>query len=185
MSGQTPSQTVGPYFAYGLAAQQYHFPGVQVADGTIASEGTAGRIRVLGNVYDGAGAPIRDALIEVWQADAVGRYGAEGFKGFGRCGTGTHPDACFEFATIKPGRNGAAAPFITLLVFMRGLLSHVFTRAYFDDEAAANAADPVLNQVPAERRASLIAFLQKGEGLPTYRFDIRMQGERETVFFDV
>ena len=185
MSGQTPSQTVGPYFAYGLAAQQYHYPGVQVADATIGPEGTAGRIRVLGNVYDGAGAAIRDALIEVWQADAAGLYGAEGFKGFGRCGTGTHPDGCFGFETIKPGRDGAAAPFLTLAVFMRGLLSHVFTRAYFDDEAAANAADPVLAETPASRRATLIAVRQKDAGLPTYRFDIHMQGERETVFFDV
>jgi len=185
MSGQTPSQTVGPYFAYGLAARQYHFPNGQVADGVIARDDSIGRIRVIGAVYDGAGAPIPDALIEVWQADAAGRYGAPGFGGFGRCGTGTHPQALFAFETIKPGRAGAAAPFLSLVVFMRGLLSHVFTRAYFDDEMAANAADPALSQVPAQRRATLIAKRQAGEGLPTYRFDIHMQGDGETVFFDV
>lgn len=193
-SKQTPSQTVGPYFAYGLTAEQYGYPHTQIASGRMADEATAGeRIRLIGRVLDGAGVAIPDAMIEVWQADAAGRYpdarGAKGnaaFTGFGRQGTGTDPDNRFVFDTVKPGRVDAdQAPHLTLIVFMRGLLSHAYTRAYFSDEAAANATDPVLAAVPAERRATLIAERVEGASPPTYRFDIHMQGDRETVFFDV
>jgi protocatechuate 3,4-dioxygenase alpha subunit len=140
-------------------------------------------------VLDGAGAPIPDAMIEVWQADAMGRYAGAAdfadpgaFHGFGRIGTGASPDASFTIETIKPGAHGAEAPHLNLIVFMRGLLLHAFTRIYFSDEAAANAACPVLALVPPERRGTLIAQREK-DGL--YRFDIHMQGEDETVFFDV
>jgi protocatechuate 3,4-dioxygenase alpha subunit len=182
---QTPSQTVGPYFAYGLAARQYHYPIGQVADGAMAPEEAKARIRITGRVFDGAGEIVPDALIEFWQADAEGRYGGPDFLGFGRQGTGTDARGRFVFDTIKPGAAAGSAPFITLVVFMRGLLSHVYTRLYFSDETSANAADPVLATVPAERRGTLIARLEETANGIAYRFDIRMQGKNETVFFDL
>lgn len=195
MPGQTPSQTVGPFFAYGLAPQQYGHPMKSVATGDIVDETVAGeRIRIVGQVLDGEGAPIADALVEIWQADAQGRYahpadrrGANtGFRGFGRQGTGTDPHNRFIFDTVKPGAvDGEQAPHISVIVFMRGLLSHAYTRLYFADETQANARDPVLASVPQERRATLIAERQEGAAGAVYRFDIRMQGEAETVFFDV
>jgi protocatechuate 3,4-dioxygenase alpha subunit len=185
MSGQTPSQTVGPYFAYGLAAQQYHYPHGQIVDGEIVGEGADRRIRIVGRVLDGRDEPIPDALIEFWQADSEGRYGAEGFSGFGRQGTGTDPNGRFVFDTIKPGAAEGAAPFVTIVVLMRGLLSHVYTRLYFADEEAANAADPALATVPEERRRTLLASRETSDGRVQYRFDIHMQGENETVFFDL
>jgi protocatechuate 3,4-dioxygenase alpha subunit len=185
MSGQTPSQTVGPYFAYGLAAQQYHYPLGQIADGAIAIESDKRRVRIVGRVIDGAGAPIPDALIEFWQADGEGRYGGPEFRGFGRQGTGTDAEGRFVFDTIKPGAAAGAAPFVTIVVLMRGLLSHVYTRLYFSDEEAANAADPVLSTVPAERRKTLIAARDTTANGSQYRFDIHMQGAEETVFFDL
>jgi protocatechuate 3,4-dioxygenase alpha subunit len=185
MSGQTPSQTVGPYFAYGLAAQQYHYPHGQIIDGEIAGEGVEDRIRIVGRVLDGRGEPIPDALIEFWHADRRGRYGGEGFRGFGRQGTGTDREGRFVFDTIKPGAAAGAAPFVTIVVFMRGLLTHVYTRLYFSDEEAANAGDPVLATVPAARRRTLIASREtRAEGV-VHRFDIHMQGDDETVFFDL
>lgn len=195
---QTPSQTVGPYFAYGLTAQQYHYPYSQVAGSQLVKGKVKGeRIRITGQVFDGLGAVVDDAMIEIWQANAAGRFNHpldnradrpldEGFLGFGRCGTGTSTDLSFSFDTVKPGaaQNGHA-PFITVVVFLRGLLSHAYTRVYFADEAAANEADPVLNQVPAERRQTLIAQRKEtGTGVE-YRFDIHMQGDQETVFFEI
>ncbi len=196
---QTPSQTVGPYFAYGLVPTQYGYGTghslPSLFDGRIAEDGAKGQpILVVGRVFDGAGEPIPDALIEVLQADADGRYAtsrdaavAGGFRGFGRFGTGTDPTLQFRFETVKPGatRDGQA-PHLNVIVLMRGLLVHAFTRIYFEDEAAANAADAVLKSVPAKRRATLIAK-RDGEqgGRPVYRLDIRMQGADETVFFDV
>jgi protocatechuate 3,4-dioxygenase alpha subunit len=187
---QTPSQTVGPYFAYGLTPQQYGYPLTSIASGAMRQADTEGeRIRIEGRVFDGAGAAVSDAMIELWQADSQGRYahptdprGSNArFKGFGRVGTGTDPEQRFVFDTIKPGRVDARqAPHINVIVFMRGLLLHAYTRIYFADESAANAADPVLLSVPAERRDTLIA-MRDGN---TYRFDIHMQGDRETVFFD-
>ena len=185
MSGQTPSQTVGPYFAYGLTARQYHYPNGQIADGAIAAEADNRRIRILGRVFDGAGAAIPDALIEFWQADGEGRYGGPEFRGFGRQGTGTDAEGRYIFDTIKPGGASGAAPFVTIVVFMRGLLSHVYTRLYFSDEEAANAADPVLVSVPAARRQTLIAAREATANGIQYRFDIHMQGAAETVFFDL
>lgn len=186
---QTPSQTAGPFFHYMLTPEQsgYDYPslaGPRVADETV--EGT--RIRVTGTVIDGQGQPLSDALIELWQADAQGRYAHPAdtrssnaaFKGFGRCasdGTGV-----FRFDTVKPGAIGdGQAPHLTLIIFARGGQNHLFTRVYFEDEAAANAADPVLQSVPADRRGTLVARKEPGG----YRLDIRLQGEGETVFFDV
>ena len=192
--GQTPSQTVGPYFAYGLTPQQYGYPLKEIAGGRLADDAVEGvRIRLEGRVFDGAGKPVPDAMIEIWQADAQGRYAHPadprgsntGFRGFGRFGTGTDPENRFVFDTVKPGAIGdGQAPHVNVVVFMRGLLLHAYTRLYFPDEAAANAADPVLASVPEERRRTLIAQRVDGPTGVTYRFDIHMQGDDETVFFD-
>ena len=192
--GQTPSQTVGPYFAYGLASTQYGYPFRSLFGPELAGPRTPGTPIVLtGRVLDGRGEPIGDALLEIQHADAQGRrpsgpdeVAATGFRGFGRMGTGTLPGHRFEFRTIKPGATpDGQAPHVDVIVSMRGLLSHAFTRIYFDDEAEANARDPVLATVPAERRATLIARREDAPGVRVYVFDVRMQGDDETVFFDV
>ena len=193
--GQTPSQTVGPFFAYGLTPQQYGYPYRSAFAEKVAAEDTPGRhIRIEGRVYDGEGQPIDDALSEIWPADAEGRYphpadrrGANApFRGFGRCGTGWDGESRFVFHTVKPGApDNGQAPHINVIVLMRGLLTHAYTRIYFADEAEANAADPVLGSVPEERRATLLAEPVETPGGVVYRFDIHMQGSRETVFFDV
>lgn len=192
---QTPSQTVGPFFAFSLTAPQYGYPYDALASETLIDSSVPGeRVRIAGRVLDGAGVPADDAMIEIWQADSEGRYAhpADGrgsnrrFRGFGRCGTGTDPDKRFAFQTVKPGSvDGAQAPHINVLVFMRGLLSHAYTRIYFSDEGPANARDPVLSSVPEDRRATLIARREETPAGAIYDFDIVMQGERETVFFDV
>lgn len=190
MPKQTPSQTVGPYFAYCLTPEQYGYSFKGIAGGSLATPGTEGeRIRIEGRVYDGAGNKVPDAVVEIWQADACGKYAPaaafagsnSGFTGFGRMGTGTDPDNRFVFETVKPGRvDGKQAPHINVIVMMRGLLVHAFTRIYFADETAANADDPVLAAVEAGRQHTLIAT-RTGDA---YRFDIRMQGPDETVFFE-
>ncbi len=184
--GLTPSQTVGPYFAIGLP-----WP-----EGPHAvTEGTEGAITITGTVYDGAGAPVPDHLIEIWQADPEGHFadlygygGAseiQGFRGFARYGV-EDGDGTFEILTVKPGRVPEAggrlqAPHIDVTVMARGMLNRCVTRIYFADEAQANGEDPVLARVPADRRATLLAQPQDG----IYHFDIRLQGPGETVFFDV
>ena len=188
---QTPSQTVGPYFAYGLSPEQYGYDFGSIAGGDMAPPEVEGqRIRVEGRVFDGAAVVVPDALIEIWQADAEGRYAHPAdprgsnatFKGFGRFGTGTDRQSRFIFDTIKPGAvDVGEAPHLNVILTMRGMLLHAFTRIYFADEAA-NAMDKALNVVPAERRHTLIAQPVGGN---VYRFDIHMQGEDETVFFDV
>lgn len=192
--GQTPSQTVGPYFAYGLAATQYGYDFDQPFDDRVALDGARGeRIRLVGRVIDGDGKAINDAMVEICQPDGEGHYPtsvedarARGFRGFGRMGTGTDAQNRFVFQTVKPGANAPGeAPFIGVIVTMRGLLLHTFTRVYFSEEAKANAEDAVLAQVPAERRSTLVAQRSEEGGLVTYTFDIYMQGEKETVFFDV
>ncbi len=193
--GQTPSQTVGPYFAYGLTPAQYGYPLASIASPDLRTPDVQGQpIRIEGRVLDGNGAAVDDAMVEIWQADPQGRYahpadprgGNLAFKGFGRCGTGTDAENRFVFDSVKPGAaEEGVAPHINVIVFMRGLLSHLYTRIYFADEAEANSKDPVLQSVPAERRNTLIADPVPAQGTVIYRFDIRMQGERETVFFDV
>lgn len=169
--GQTPSQTVGPYFAYGLVAVQYGYPLTQVASGKIPGEGH--RISITGRVLDGKAEPIPDALIEIWQSKA----------GFARYGTGTASDQSYVFSTIKPQRRSRAeAPHLTVIVFMRGLLSHLYTRIYFADEEEANKSDSILKSLSDTRRRTLIA---KSVGPAQYQFDIQLQGEHETVFFDL
>lgn len=182
----TPSQTVGPYFAIGMP----------FATGPCAvPEDTLGAIRITGTVYDGAGMPVPDSLLETWQADPDGRFadlhgyaGASelaGFRGFARYGQ-EDGDGRFEILTVKPGAvpgpgNTVQAPHIDVSVFARGMLHRCVTRIYFADEAQANASDPVLAGVPAERRDTLLA--QQADG--GYRFDIHLQGPGETVFFDL
>ena len=193
-SGQTPSQTVGPYFAYGLVPSQYGYAFPSLFGADLAESRTPGLpIVIRGAVFDGQGAAIGDALIEIRHADAEGRYpatpaevAANGFRGFGRMGTGTLPGHEFAFRTIKPGATpDGQAPHVDVIVMMRGLLVHAFTRLYFDDEPLANAADPVLSAVSSARRGTLLARREAMPGGVVYRFDIRMQGEGETVFFDV
>jgi protocatechuate 3,4-dioxygenase, alpha subunit len=204
MSEITPSQTVGPFFAYGLAPKgrnkwdpngTYSWKET-VGDNLITPEVTGQKIRIEGRITDGDGQPINDAMIEIWQADSQGRYAhARGneprpnakFTGFGR--SATDKSGVFSFDTVKPGAvagpNGKPqAPHIVVCIFSRGMLRQVYTRLYFSDEAA-NGADQILNLVPADRRGTLFAHKQPGEGVPRYRFDIRVQGDNETVFFDI
>jgi protocatechuate 3,4-dioxygenase alpha subunit len=192
---QTPSQTVGPFFAYALAPEQYGYPFPSIAGGTLVRGDTDGeRIRIEGRVLDGEGEPINVALVEIWQADARGRYAHPAdprssnasFKGFGRTGTGADPENRFVFETVKPGSvDGIQAPHINVIVLMRGLLLHAGTRLYFSDEHAANAKDPVLASVPPNRRETLVAERQQTPAGVVYSFDIHMQGPHETVFFEV
>ncbi len=182
----TPSQTVGPYFAIGLPWDRGPYA---VADGT------PGTIIISGTVYDGAGAPVPDAVIETWQADPEGRfadlhgYGEpsrfDGFRGFARFAV-EDGDGRFELVTVKPGPvpgpgDTVQAPHIDVTVMARGMLHRCVTRIYFADEADANAADAVLASVPAARRQTLIAQ-PSDDG---YAIDIRLQGPGETVFFDL
>lgn len=184
MPGQTPSQTVGPFFSHALTPM----PGrCSPVAGNRLAEGLPGvrLIRIEGQVTDGAGEPVTDALVEIWQADDRGRFcnGARGFRGFGRASTNALGGYWFE--TVKPASpTREAAPHICVAVFARGMLNHAFTRIYFSDEEAANAADPVYSAVPPERRSTLVASRLDREGETTYRFDVRLQGDRETVFFD-
>lgn len=195
---QTPSQTVGPFFAMGLTPREYgyEYPSV-TGPSTVAADTAGERIHIVGRVLDGDGTPVDDAMIEVWQANAHGRYRHPdddngerpldpAFHGFARAGTGTRADRSFAIRTVKPGPAGdGQAPHLALIVFMRGGLNHLYTRLYFDDEAAANASDPVLSTVPEPRRETLVARREDTEDGVEYRFDIHMQGPRETVFFDV
>jgi protocatechuate 3,4-dioxygenase alpha subunit len=186
--GLTPSQTVGPFLHIILPWPDG--PDVVPTD-------TPGRIVIRGRVFDGDGDGIADGIVETWQADPDGRFahpddprGAHasavaGFRGFGRAATG--PDGGYAIATVKPGLlpaadGGVEAPHLDVSVFARGLLDRVVTRIYFGDEPEANAADPVLSSLPdAGRLGTLVAVPEPGG----YRFDIHLQGDNETVFFDV
>jgi protocatechuate 3,4-dioxygenase, alpha subunit len=182
----TPSQTVGPYFSIGLTWEDGAF---------VVPEGTPGAFWIRGRVFDGNGEPVPDAMIETWQADPDGRYnhpddprGAEAgdFRGFARAGTDA--EGRFGIHTVKPGpvpgpHGTTQAPHLEVSVFARGLLNRVVTRIYFADEPGLNAVDRVLQSVPEERRATLLAEPVPDDG--GYRFDIHLQGEGETVFFAV
>ena len=192
MAGLTPSQTVGPFFAYGLTPNGKYSWNDAFTNNLLTPDVSGDRIRVEGFVYDGDGANVPDAMLEIWQADAQGRFSDpqdsrgltnSSFKGFGRCGTGAEG---YSFETIKPGAvpglNGKPqAPHIVLAIFGRGMTMQSMTRIYFDDEPA-NAGDEVMALVPEDRRNTLIA---KKTALGVYRFDIYLQGDNETVFFDV
>ena len=192
---QSPSQTVGPFFAYGLTPEQYGYRHISVARERVCQPDTDGQwIHIEGRVLDGKGEPVNDAIVEIWQADARGRYahpdvshGANSeFFGFGRAGTGTDPHNRFQFQTVKPGAIGSGhAPHISVIVFARGLANHLYTRIYFDDEAVANTTDEVLCTLPEDRRHTLLAVRVENTTPPLFRFDVRLQGDDETVFFDV
>ncbi|MFL6837506.1 MAG: protocatechuate 3,4-dioxygenase subunit alpha [Bradyrhizobium sp.] len=194
--GITPSQTVGPYFKYGLTPHGEYAWNDAFTNRLITPDTSGERIRLEGKVFDGDGAPVPDCMLEIWQADAQGRFSDpqdkralpnSSFNGFGRCGTDANGGYFFD--TIKPGSvpdpdGKPQAPHILLAVFARGMLLHLYSRIYFDGEAA-NATDPVLALVPADRRATLIATRKPGAGNAVYSFDVRLQGENETVFFEV
>ena len=199
---ETASQTAGPYVHIGLAPGAAGFEIFEnELGGDIAGPNAAGeRVRVEGTVSDGSGAPIKDVLIEVWQANAAGVHASpedprhaqveDGFRGWGRV-ISDFDTGAFAFETVKPGpvmgRSGRLmAPHLSLWVVARGINIGLNTRMYFGDEDEANAADPVLNLVenPA-RRSTLIGARETRDGAAVYRFDIRLQGENETVFFDV
>jgi protocatechuate 3,4-dioxygenase, alpha subunit len=184
----TPSQTVGPYFAMRLPWPDGPF---------VVPDGTPDAITIVGRVYDGAGNVLPDAMIETWQADPYGRFahpndprgaspaGYAGFRGFGRCETAA--DGSYRIVTVKPGPlptpdGDIEAPHLDVSVFARGLLDRVVTRMYFPDEMAANAADPVLCSVEPARRGTLVAVAEPEGHL---RYDVWLQGDRETVFFDL
>jgi protocatechuate 3,4-dioxygenase alpha subunit len=179
MTDATASQTAGPYW------HMIDFPDwadLLRADGPNA--GAAGeRIVLTGRITDGGGAAVADAMVEIWQADADGRHGSD-FHGFGRCATDA--DGVYRFVTLKPGAvpgpgNSTQAPHVVIAIFARGLMAGLMTRAYFDGDALL-AEDPVLACVPPGRRATLVAHA-RGDGV--WRLDIRLQGEGETVFFEV
>jgi protocatechuate 3,4-dioxygenase, alpha subunit len=187
----TGSQTVGPFFAPGLLRED-------ARRNVLTQPETVGeRIRIEGRVLDGDGVPVPDALVEIWQANAHGRYNHPtdqrsasldpSFIGFGR--SGTQNDGCYWFETIKPGPvlfddERLQAPHICVTVFARGLLNHLVTRLYFADEPA-NADDPILQCVPVDRRATLLARREFVEETVVYHFDIILQGAGETAFFNV
>ena len=173
----TTSQTVGPYLHIGLTRMTIE---------NLAPAGVAGEhVAIEGRVMDGDGKPVNDALVEIWQANAEGRYGQKDFRGFGR--SPTDDGGAFRFQTIKPGRvpapgGGLQAPHIAVNIFMRGQLKQLVSRIYFPDDPA-NAEDPVLALVPADRRATLIAT--KLPGKPgALQWNVILQGRDETVFFD-
>jgi protocatechuate 3,4-dioxygenase alpha subunit len=185
----TPSQTVGPYFKVGLTGTH--------SAGVLAEPGTTGeRVKLIITVLDGDGVPVNDAMVEIWQANADGKYNHPedvqdkpldpAWRGFGRLGTDSNGVCAFE--TIKPGRvpgpvNTVQAPHVNVSVFARGLLKQAPTRIYFAGDPA-NAEDPVLALVPAERRPTLMAQ-PDGSQPGTWRFDVHLCGEHETVFFDI
>jgi protocatechuate 3,4-dioxygenase alpha subunit len=184
--GPTPSQTVGPYLSLVL-------PWPDGPD--VVAPATPGAVTISGRLTDGAGEPVPDGLIEIWQADPDGRFdhpddprGAHsypGFRGFGRCPT--DEDGQFAFRTLKPGAlpdcgGGVEAPHLNVSVFARGLLHRVVTRIYFPDETAANAVDPAMRELSAAA-AELLTATGRPDG--SLRFDIRLQGDDETPFFEI
>lgn len=195
MSSITPSQTVGPYFKYGLTPGCDYAWNDAFSSDLVTPDVSGERIRIVGQVFDGDGAVIPDSMLEIWQADAQGRFADPqdiraapnaAFRGFGRCGTDTNGG--YSFHTIKPGSvpgpdGKMQAPHVLLAVFARGMTQQAITRIYFEGESA-NAADPILSLVPADRRATLVARREAGD-VPTYRFDVHLQGGSETVFFDL
>ncbi|MEL6450077.1 MAG: protocatechuate 3,4-dioxygenase subunit alpha [Pseudomonadota bacterium] len=195
---ESPSQTAGPYVHIGCTPAQCgidvypHDLGAVMKTGPVQGQ----EITLTGTVYDGTGTPLRDALVEIWQADAAGLYPSANeargaadpnFTGWGRS-AGDAETGAFVFDTVKPGqvpyRDGRMqAPHITLWIVARGINLGLHTRAYFADEAAANAVDPILTRIEHQNR--LPTLLAEATGPGTYRFDVHLQGPHETIFFDI
>ncbi len=189
--GTTPSQTIGPFHRIMVPWE---------GGAELVSPDNPDAIRIEGRILDGAGEPVDDSVVELWQANVHGRYAhaedtrevplVAGFDGFGRAIT--DGEGRFTIVTVKPGcvpgpGESVQAPHISLSVFARGLLKHLVTRIYFSDEETANDQDPVLLSIEdGTRRDTLVAVRQEGERrLPLYEFDIYLQGPRETVFFNI
>lgn len=187
---ETPAQTAGPYWHIGMAPSAAGLDAgiAEIANVLTFDDGEP--IVIEGLIRDGEGAPVTDALIELWQADAQGVYDTDGHSGFGRaiCDLDTGQ---WRFETIKPGAtpygdDRMQAPHVSLLIHARGLNIHLHTRMYFADEEAANADDPLLNAIDdPDRRETLIAAQEEGGDTPVYRFEISLQGDNETVFLDM
>jgi protocatechuate 3,4-dioxygenase alpha subunit len=191
--GITPSQTVGPYFEFALTPANYSFEAL-VGNDLITEDTVGEHIHIEGRILGGDGAPVPDAFVEVWQADGTGRYPGHGhtppnstFKGFGRANC--DESGAYRLRTVKPGQvpgpnEQLQAPHINVGIFARGILRRMFTRIYFDGEAA-NDSDAILALVPEGGRHTLIARHGGSvDGEARYVFDIRLQGENETVFFE-
>jgi len=196
---ETPSQTAGPYVHIGLTPNFAGIEGVYGSDlgfGRMVNSATKGeRITIRGRVVDGTGTPLKDALIEIWQADAAGLYNSPAelrgkadphFLGWGRCPADMET-AEFEFQTIKPGRvpffdGRLQAPHISFWIVARGINIGLHTRMYFGDEDAANAEDPVLARIEHKIRVPTLIATREGN---VHRFDIHLQGSQETIFFDI
>lgn len=195
---ETSSQTAGPYVHIGLTPNFAEIGGVYPEDlgNALVNDKTRGeRITITGRVIDGAGAPLRDCVVEIWQADAAGYYNSPSdtrgdadpnFAGFGRCPS-NQESGIFSFETIKPGVvpfiNGAPmAPHITFWIVARGINMGLHTRMYFSDEEEANAKDPILSRIEHRDRVQTLIGTRKGDKVA---FDIRLQGEGETIFFDI
>ena len=199
---ESPSQTAGPYIHIGATPNWVEITGVWDEDlglVLVGPETKGERILVKGRIFDGSGHPIKDALVEIWQADADGLYNSPEekrgkadphFVGWGRQPTDGVTGE-YRFETIKPGRvpykdGRLMAPHITVWIVARGINIGLHTRLYFGDEAAANAECPVLARIEHKARlATLIAARGEENGMPTYTFDIHLQGDKETVFFDI
>jgi protocatechuate 3,4-dioxygenase, alpha subunit len=199
MPGITPSQTIGPFGAFSLTPHEQGKPQYDwkqlVGNNVVTADVDGERIRIEGQMVDGAGKPIDGILFETWQADSKGRYAHprdgrptnSSFVGFGR--VESDAQGRFTLDTIKPGPVPGPggimqAPHIVVAIHMRGILTHLYSRIYFSDEPA-NATDPILKLVPVERRDTLIAKRQQGGNGAVYKIDFQIQGERETVFFDI
>lgn len=196
---ETPSQTAGPYVHIGCTPNVAGISGVYESDpGSVMITGPAegGAITIRGAVFDGTGTPLRDALVEIWQADANGLYNSPAetrgtadphFTGWGRSACDMETGE-FSFETVRPGPvpytdGRPQAPHITFWIVARGINIGLQTRMYFADEAAANAEDPILTRLEHQNRIPTLMAERQGDG--AYRFDIRLQGPKETVFFDI
>ncbi|NRP88206.1 Protocatechuate 3,4-dioxygenase alpha chain [Ensifer adhaerens] len=195
---ETPSQTAGPYVHIGLTPNYSEIGGVYDADlgASMVNDKTHGeRITVTGRILDGAGGLVRDAVIEIWQADSAGLYNSPSelrgtadpnFTGWGRCPTSSD-DGIFRFETIKPGRvpfkdGRKMAPHITFWIVARGINIGLHTRMYFPEETSANAKDPLLARIEHKDRLATLVATKEGS---VYTFDVHLQGDRETVFLDI
>jgi len=196
---ETPSQTAGPYVHIGCSPNFSGIEGLYAEDpgSLMVNPKTRGdRITIRGSVYDGLGTPLKDALVEIWQADAAGRYASpeetrgqadSNFSGWGRS-PGDMESGEFVFETIKPGSvpypdGRPQAPHISVWIVARGINLGLHTRLYFEDESEANAADPILARIEHRQRLTTLIAQLESEGI--YRFDIHLQGPKETIFFDI